>query len=63
MLNWVLVGLTVLVLHAFAVGAYVTMYKFKAEKSTSVAIGTLALGGVYSILLTIVAIVVLFVHP
>lgn len=63
MLNWVLIGLTVLLLHAFAVGAYVTMYKFNVKKLTTVAIGTLAFGGVYSILLTVVAIAVLFVHP
>lgn len=63
MLNWVLVGLTVVLIHALAVGAYLTIYKLKAQKPTSVAIGTVALGGVYSIALTVAMIMIVFIHP
>lgn len=63
MLNWVLVGLTVLMIHALAVGAYLTIYKLNAKKPTSVAVGTIALGGIYSITLTVAVIMVVFIHP
>lgn len=63
MLNWVLIGLAVILLHAIAVGTYLTIYKFKAKKPATAAMGTLAFIGVYSVLLTVVVITVLFVHP